>query len=125
MNPKTVLSLSAVYMALVGLGMLLAPSFMSLGLITTPEGLNVLRIDASMAVGIALLNWFARGSDASKARDAILLGNTVGFSMAAVVGLVLALMGGPVEAWGFVAINLVIAALFLIVGPKNMSTRAA
>ena len=97
MNLKTVLTVSAIYMALVGLGYLLSPVALSLGAVDASASaalMNYLRLPASTFLGIAVINWMARNSEASKARDAIAFGNTVGFGQAAVLSVWATLAGG-------------------------------
>jgi hypothetical protein len=77
------------------------PGFVGLGLIFVPQrfGVDVVPIDASAALiaylrlfgspflGIAVLNWMARNAEPSRAQNAIILGNIVGFAAIAVFGL--------------------------------------
>ena len=51
-----------------------------------------------------MVNGFARNVDASSARDAIFLGNTVGFALSTIT-LVLGLVGGaPAPVWGIATV---------------------
>jgi len=96
MRPKLILTIAAIYLGVVGLGLLLAPTYTVLGLDANVSSLVVaqLRAMSDTFIGIAVLNWTARNAEASKARDAIFLGNTVGFSMSAVLGTIVSMTGG-------------------------------
>jgi hypothetical protein len=81
-----------------------------------------LRIPLSLLLAIAVINWFARKSDASSARDAIFLGNTVAFAFVAIGDFVATVLSGDPLGWVFVVINLLFAIAFFVVGRANMST---
>jgi uncharacterized membrane protein HdeD (DUF308 family) len=80
------------------------------------------RVQASLLLGIAVLNWFARNAEASKARDAIFLGNTVVFGLMTILFGLLMFTGEPVVGWVFVVIALLFTFAFFVVGRANMST---
>jgi hypothetical protein len=83
MNLKPVLLASATYLALVALGVIVAPRYFGIGAIppdAPPALIAFLRIFAGPCLGIAALNWLARDAGPSPARDAIVLANIVGFS---------------------------------------------
>jgi hypothetical protein len=80
----------------------------------------------SLYFGLAIVNWFARDAEASKARDAIFLGNTVGFVIWAIlVALVTLTPGSEPTGWVFVVINLFFTVAFFMIGRANMSTNAS
>ena len=86
MKLKVVLSIAAVYMALVGLGMVVVPDKFGIGAVpadASPALIEFLRIFGGPCVGIAVLNWAARDAEPSSARNAIVLGNMVGFTCVA------------------------------------------
>jgi hypothetical protein len=86
MNLKVVLSVAAAYMALVGLGMMFVPHQFGIGAVpadASPALIAFLRIFGGPCIGIAALNWAAREAEPSRALDAIILGNLVGFSSVA------------------------------------------
>ena len=83
-----------------------------------------IRVVASTFIGIAVLNWAARNADASKARDAIFLGNTAGFGLATILSVIASITGGQVASWVLVVIHALFAVGFFIVGRANMSTSA-
>ncbi len=124
MKLNLVLTISAIYMGLVGLGYLLSPATLSFGVVDASASAVLtafLRIPASTFLGIAVLNWMARNAEASKARDAIALGNTVGFGLAAVLSVWGALIGSSPIGWVFVVINLLFAVGFFWTGRASMS----
>jgi len=124
MKPKLLLTLAAIYMGLVGLFNLISP-VAAWGLDAGASAVLIasVRVPASLYLGIAVVNWFAQNAEASKARDAIFLGNTIGFVLAAILFALVALApGGPAVNWVIVVINLLLAIAFFVVGRANMST---
>jgi hypothetical protein len=128
MKPKLLLTLSAVWIILIGV----AGAFLSYTgtydiEVAEPALLDArFRVPISLYFGLAVINWFARNSDASKARDAIFLGNTLGFIVwAAFVALVTLTPGSDPTGWGAVVINLFFAIAFFVVVRANMSTSAS
>ena len=86
MNLKVVLSIAAAYMAMVGVGMMFVPHLFGVGAVpadASPALIEFLRIFGGPCVGIAVLNWVARDAEPSSARNAIVLGNLVGFGCVA------------------------------------------
>jgi hypothetical protein len=86
MKLKPVLMASAVYLGLIGLGVLFVPRHFGVGAVppeAPPALLAFLRIFAGPCIGIAVLNWLARDAEPSPARDAIILANIVGFGCVA------------------------------------------
>ena len=126
MKPNLLLTLSAIYMGLVGLFVLISPALaFNLDAGASAALIAGLRGNASTFLAIAVLNWFARNADASRARDAILLGNTVGFGLAAILEILALLAGGQAFGWAFVVIHLLFTFAFFVVGRGNMSTAAS
>lgn len=86
MRLKPVLTASAIYLGLVGLGVLFVPRYFGIGAVPAdapPALIAFLRIFAGPCLGIAVLNWMARDAEPSPARDAIVLANIVGFGCVA------------------------------------------
>jgi len=108
MKPKVVLSIAAAYMALIGVGMMFVPQYFGVGAVpadASPELIAFLRIFGGPCIGIAVLNWVARDAEPSSARNAIVLGNMVGFACVAAT-----------DVWGvFSGGARPIAKLFLVV----------
>jgi len=124
MKPKLLLTLSAIFMGLVGLGYLISPATILFALDAgAPAPLIAeIRVAASTFIGIAVLNWAARNADGSKSRDSIFLGNTAGFGLATIMSAIAAITGGDVVIWVLVVIHAFFAVSFFMVGRANMST---
>jgi len=120
-----IFSVSSAYMALVGLGFIVAPDgilFGTTGTNPSPALLADLRGVAGAFIGIAVLNWLARGAEPSTARNAIVAANTVGFAIAGVAGVAAVLVAGaPTGQLALGIINLVFAAAFAWVGRTGMA----
>lgn len=108
MNLKTFLTVSAVYQMIIGLGMMLIPQQFGIGAVpsdASPALLAFLRIFGGPLVGIAVLNWMTRNAEASRARDAVIAANMVGFGCVALM-----------DVWGvFSGDARPIAKLFLVI----------
>ena len=86
MKLKPVLVASSIYLGLVGLGVLLVPRYFGVGAVppdASPALIAFLRVFSGPCLGIAVLNWLIRDAEASPARDAVVLGNIVGFGVVA------------------------------------------
>ena len=73
-------------MALVGIGLMFVPHQFGIGAVpadASPALIAFLRIFGGPCIGIAVLNWVARDAEPSSARNAIILGDLVGFACAA------------------------------------------
>jgi hypothetical protein len=125
MKPTMLFSAAALYLGLVGLGFLLVPGALVFGALgETPVVIVAeLRQYGGALLGIAVVNWVARNAEPSRARDGIFLGNTVGFGLVALGGLLRQLSGAVAIGWLFVLINLLFARAFFMVGRANMSNR--
>jgi uncharacterized membrane-anchored protein YitT (DUF2179 family) len=123
MKPKLVLTIAAIYLGLVGLGLLVAPTFMVLDLPdeASPLLVSQLRAMSDVFIGVAVIDWAARNAEASRALNAIFLGNIAGFGLSVLLGLGVSLTGGQVVSWVFTALSLVCAVGFIVVGRANMS----
>jgi hypothetical protein len=108
MKLKAVLTVSAIYQGVVGLGMMLAPRQFGIDAVpvdATPALIAFLRIFGGPMLGIAVLNWMARTAEPSTARNAIILANIVGFGCVTLV-----------DVWGvFTGSARSIAKLFLVI----------
>jgi len=124
MKPKLLFTLAAIYMGLIGT-VLQAFPIMAFGLAAdAPASLIAnLRVPSSLLLAFAVMNWFARNSDASSARDAIFIGNTMAFAFFAIADLLVTIIpGADPSGWAFVVVNLLFAIAFFVVGRANMST---
>jgi hypothetical protein len=126
MKPRLLFSAAALYLGLVGLGFLLAPGILVFGALGNTSSIIVaeLRQYGGALLGIAVLNLVARNAEPSTARDGVFLGNTVGFGLVAIGGLLRQLSGAVAIGWLFVLINILFALTFFMVGRANMSNRA-
>jgi Na+/proline symporter len=128
MKPKLLLTLASIEIALIGLLGLFVPTTTSYGFeVNMPAYLNATaRIPFSLFFGLAVVNWFARNAEASKARNAIFLGNMVGHLLWAILVAITVLTPGAQPAgWVAVVIYLLFAFAFFVVGRANMSTSAS
>jgi hypothetical protein len=83
---KTTLSLSAIYLAAVGLGLLLMPLHFGVGAVpadASPQLIALMRLLGGPFLGIAALNWLSRDARPSALLTAILVANIVGFGVVA------------------------------------------
>jgi hypothetical protein len=83
MKLNVVLTISAIYLAVLGLGFMFAPRQIGIDAVppdASPALVAYLRIFSGPFLGIAVLNWLARKAPPSPARDAIVLANIVGFA---------------------------------------------
>lgn len=107
MKLDVLLTITAVYMALLGLGFIFAPQAIGIGAVppdAPPALIAYLRVFGGPFLGIAVLNWTARKAEPSAARNAIILGNIVGFSA-----------GPAVDVWGLQNGARPVAAVFLVI----------
>ena len=86
MTLKVVLTVSAIYLSVLGLGFMFVPREIGIDAVpadASPALVAYLRIFSGPFLGIAVLNWMARNAQPSTARDAIVLANIVGFGCVA------------------------------------------
>lgn len=128
MTLRILLSIAAIYMALVGLGLIFAPDAFGTGAVPSdpsPELIAFLRLWGSPLLGIAVLNWASRNAAPSTARDAVILGNIVGFAAIATLDLWGSLSGGRPVHPVFAIIHLLFAIAFIWVGRRSMSSKTS
>ena len=83
---RATLTLSAIYLAAVGLALMLFPLQFGVGAVpadASSELVALLRLLGGQFLGIAVLNWLARKIEPSAALRAILIANIVGFGAVA------------------------------------------
>jgi hypothetical protein len=83
---KVTLTLSSLYLAAVGLGLLLVPLKFGAGAVpadASPQLIALLRLLGGPFLGIAVLNWLSRNLQQSPAVRAILIANIIGFGAVA------------------------------------------
>ena len=124
MKLKPVLIASAVYLGLIGLGVLLVPRYFGVGAVppeASPALIAFLRIFAGPCLGIAVLNWLARNAAPSPARDAIILANIVGFGCVAATDVWGVFSGDARQlAKVFLVVHLLFTLAFIVVGRGSM-----
>ena len=83
---KLTLALSAIYLAAIGLGLLLVPLQFGVGAVpadASPQLIALMRLLGGPFLGIAALNWLSRDAAPSHLLKAILVANIVGFGVVA------------------------------------------
>ncbi len=126
MKLKTVLTISAIYLAVLGVGFMFAPRQIGIDAVpadASPTLIAYLRVFSGPFLGIAVLNWLARNAEPSTARDAIVLANIVGFGCVTAMDIwgVFSGDGRPVMKL-FLVIHLLMFVAFIVVGRSG--TRA-
>jgi uncharacterized membrane protein len=126
MKLKAVLTVSSIYLAVLGVGFMLAPRQIGIDAVpadASPALIAYLRIFGGPILGIAVLNWLARNAEPSSARNAIVLGNIVGFGFVTLMDVWGVFSGGarPVAKL-FLVIHLLMTVAFVVAG--RASTRA-
>lgn len=116
MKLKVLLMISAVYMGLVGFGHLVAPVAMSAG--SVPSGsssglIAFLRHYSALFLAVSVMNWIARDTGASPARNAIITANIIIYGFGAVLDIVAVFTGSGLIGLVPASINLIIALAFL------------
>jgi hypothetical protein len=127
MKLKAVLTVSAIYQGVVGLGMMLAPRQFGIDAVpvdATPALIAFLRIFGGPMLGIAVLNWMARKAEPSTARNAIILANIVGFGCVTLMDVWGVFTGGARSiAKLFLLIHLLLTVAFVVAWRSNKMER--
>jgi hypothetical protein len=127
MKLKAVLTVSAIYQGVIGLGMMLAPRQFGIDAVpvdATPALIAFLRIFGGPMLGIAVLNWMARKAEPSTARNAIILANIVGFGCVTLMDVWGVFTGGARSiAKLFLLIHLLLTVAFVIAWRSNKIER--
>jgi hypothetical protein len=125
---RILLSIAAVYMALVGLGFIFAPQAIGIGAVPADASdalIAYLRLFGSPFLGIAVLNWTARNVGPSMARNAIILGNIVGFGAIAALDVWGLFSGARQLTKAFAIIHLLFAVAFIWVVRMSISAKTS
>jgi len=124
---KATLILSALYLAVIGLALILVPVQFGVGAVpadASPELIALLRLLGGPFLGIAVLNWLSRDAEAAAIRP-VLLANFVGFGAVAAN-----------DAWGvasgearevaklFLVVHLLFTLAFVVAARHGAQTRA-
>ena len=127
MKLKAVLTVSAIYQGVVGLGMMLAPRQFGIDAVpvdATPALIAFLRIFGGPMLGIAVLNWMARKAQPSTALNAIILANIVGFGCVTLMDVWGVFTGGARSiAKLFLLIHLLLTVAFVVAWRSNKMER--
>jgi hypothetical protein len=118
MNLRVILTLASIYMAVLGLGFIFAPQIIGIDAVpldASPALIAFLRIPGSAFIAIAVMDFGARKTEPSTARDAIVVANIVGFGLAAILNIIGVLTGGRQLALVFCAVHLSFAITFVLV----------
>jgi hypothetical protein len=124
MSLKAMLAVSAIYLGVVGLGVMLVPQQFGIGAVppdASPALIAFLRVFGGPLAGIAVLNWLARKAEPSTARDAIILANIVGFACVTAMDIWGVFSGGvrPVQKV-FLVIHLLMTVGFILAARTNL-----
>jgi hypothetical protein len=127
MKLKAVLTISAIYQAVVGVGMMLAPRQFGIDAVppdASPALIAFLRIFGGPMLGISVLNWMARNAEPSTALNAIVLANVAGFGCVSVVD-VWGVFGGGARpiAKVFLVVHVLLTVAFVAAWRTNMPAR--
>ncbi len=122
MNLKILLTVYAVYMVSIGVQNLVAPSLVSSLTGTTPPGSFLLmRSWGVVVLGVGVMCGIARTAEASKARDALILGVILINALNAVIAALPLLGGGSLLMWADTALWALFAVLFIVAGRRATS----
>ena len=114
---KLTLTLSAVYLAAVGVGLMFFPLHFGVGAVpadASPELRALLRLLGGPFLGIAVLNWLSRNADPRTLRS-VLVANIVGFGVVAANDMVGVATGEAREiAKVFLVVHLVFTIAFVL-----------
>ena len=111
---KATLTVSAVYLAALGLALMAFPLQFGVGAVpndSPPELLALLRLLGGPFLGIAALNWLSRNAEPSTTLRAVLIANIIGFASVAANDIWGVVSG---EAREIAAVFLVIHLMFTI-----------
>jgi hypothetical protein len=121
---RILLSIASIYLTCVGLGLIFAPQRFGVGAVppgASAELVAYLRLFGGPLLGIAGVNWMARNAEPSTARNAVIVGNIVGFAAIAALDLWGLSSGARPLTKVFAIIHLLFAVAFIWVGRMNMS----
>jgi hypothetical protein len=125
MKLKAVLIVSAIYLAVLGVGFIFAPRQIGIDAVpadASPALIAYLRIFGGPVLGVAVLNWMGRNAEPSAARNAIVLGNIVGFGCVTLMDIWGVFGGGgarPVMKL-FLVIHLLMTVAFVVAGRASL-----
>lgn len=119
---RLILILSAIYLAIVGAGLMVFPLQFGVGAVpqdASPQLMALLRLLGGPFIGIAVLNWLSRNAPPAGLR-AVLIANLVGFGAVAANDLVSVSLGEAREmAKYFLLVHVAFATAFLLAARKG------
>ncbi|GGK90778.1 hypothetical protein [Nocardia jinanensis] len=115
---KPLLTVAALYLAAIGLALLVVPAQFGIGAVpenASPELIALLRLLGGPFLGIALLNWMSRDTDPATIRNTVVLADLTGFGVVA-LNDVWGVVSGEARdvAAVFGVVHLTFAAAFLL-----------
>lgn len=125
MRLKVLFIATAVYGFLLGLPLLFAPDAMAgmAGMTLDPQTSMQLRYMGVAFLGLGIIAWLARNSDASKARDALSMGFFIFFVLSALTSLYAQFTPAAMASnWAYVVVQALLAVGFWVAGKAGMST---
>jgi hypothetical protein len=127
MKLKGVLTVSSIYLAVLGVGFMFAPRQIGIDAVpadASPALIAYLRIFGGPILGIAVLNWMARSAEPSATLNAIVLGNIVGFGCVTLMDVWGVFSGGARPAQKlFLVIHLLMTVAFVVAGRAGMQAQ--
>jgi hypothetical protein len=115
---KPLLMISAAYLAVIGLALLIFPAQFGIDAVPddpSTELLALLRLLGGPLLGIAVLNWMSRNADPPSIRNTVILADLVGFGVVAANDVVGVATGtARAAATYFLIVHLAFAIAFLI-----------
>ena len=130
MKLNVVFTIAAVLLIVLGLASLFAPGamIMSSGMDASPSSgfLMAVRFSGVEWIGLGLIAWLVRNTDASKARDGVVLGFTIYFALKALTSLYGQFTDTSASMhWLAATIQALLAIAFFMAGKASMSTSAS
>jgi hypothetical protein len=127
MHVKNVLTINTIFVTLIALVSIFAPSFLleTNGVDITDSTLNLQRAIGAVSVGYAVASWLMRNAPASEARRAFLIGSGVGYVVIAAVFVFNTLSSelGNGASWVYIVISLLLAVDFIYFGMKEPAAK--
>jgi hypothetical protein len=127
LNLKAVLTVSAIYLGVLGVGFMFAPREIGIEAVpadASPALIAYLRIFGGPCLGIAVMNWMVRNAEPSPTLKAIVVGNIVGYASVTSMDLWGVLSGGarPVAKL-FLVIHFLMTIAFIVAERGSISHR--
>jgi hypothetical protein len=125
MKLKVILTITAVYTAIIGIGHLFAPVAMSAGVVPADASAGMvafLRHYSSLFIAMAVMNWIARNSEASTARNAIVTMNIVALGLASILDIFAVISGVGIFGLVPATMNLAFAIAFFWIARLKPAT---